>query len=392
MNVQIRLKTHTIAAVVIMLTLVLTASPAFCLFGGKVKAFSADNVSIDPDGKVISTAKIYVSEKVMRFDGLPGAGMSDVPMPDLSMLVFKNQDKMVLYNHDKKLVYEGPAEDNEFGAGSKALDNIESEKVLGKEKVSGYDCVKKEVTVSVGAGGYTFKNKMVVWESDKFEFPLRTQDEDGSISEMRNIKEGEPPKKLMRLMPGYKKVDSMMAAMGMDLGAMMGQQGEQRRSRTRDQRTGGQDMQNMDVNQMMAAMNQAMGDNMDPEQKKQFMQMMGQAMNQAQQTQEGPGAAGQLWQIIPQRPGDTIGPELKTPNVINVTLGSNSALKEVFNFYQTQLSAKGWTDKGMFLQGGEGFLNMTRGEQMVTISSSDDPGIEGSYKYFYTIQLRGPGI
>ena len=78
--------------------------------------------------------------------------------------------------------------------------------------------------------------------------------------------------------------------------------------------------------------------------------------------------------------------------MINVTLGSKAALKEVFSFYQSKLGAKGWKDNGMFLQNGEGFLNMTSGEQVLTLSSSDDPGMKGSYRSFYTIQLRGPGI
>ena len=304
MNVQIRLKLPMVASVVIMLTLALMAAPALAFLGGKIKAFSADNVSIDPNGKIVSTSKIYVSDEVMRIDGLPGAGMGDAPMPNLSMLVFKKQDKMVVYNHDQKLVYDGPVEDKAMGPGYKALDNIESEKILGKENISGYACVKKEVVTAFGTGGYSFKNKMIVWESDKFEFPLKTMNEDGSVSEMRNIKKGEPPKKMLRLIHGYKKVGSMMAVMGMDFGAMRARHDEQRKSRNQARQAGRQNRQDMDPNQMMAAMNQAMGDNMDPEQKKQFMQMMTQAMSQAQQTQEGPGAAGQLWQIIPKRPGD----------------------------------------------------------------------------------------
>ena len=392
MSTQFRLKKRMIPVIFTILVLCLTSSPAQALVHGKVKHFSADNVSLDPAGKVVSTSKIYVSGDAMRIDGLPGAGKNGGPIPNISMLVFKKQDKMVVYNHDKKLVYEGPVEEKNIGSGYKALDNIESEKVLGEEKVSGYLCVKKEVVMSVDAAGYTFKDKMVVWESNQFDFPLRTLAGDGSMSEIRNIEESTPPKKLFRLMPGYKKVHNLMAAMGMDIGAMMARHNAQKGEKTNAQGPGRDAVKSTDVNQMMESMNQAMGDNMDPEQKKQLMQMMAQAMNDAQQTREGPGAADDLWQIIPKRPGDKISAELKTRSLLNVTMGSKDALADVFSFYKTKLIAKGWKDNGMFLQNGEGFLHMLKDDYILTISSSEDPGINGSYSQFYTIQLRGPDI
>jgi len=64
--------------------------------------------------------------------------------------------------------------------------------------------------------GQTLKNKLTIWESDQFEMPLRTMVEDGGIMEMRDIDTDKPSKKLFRPMPGYKKVDNLMAAMGMD--------------------------------------------------------------------------------------------------------------------------------------------------------------------------------
>ena len=395
MSSQLRLSQRMILAIVAILVLCMTASTTLAVSGGKVKHFSADNVALDPTGNVISTSKIYVSNDTMRIDGLPGAGKQAGPIPGISMLVFKKQDKMVVYNHDKKLVYEGPVEDKSIGSGYNALDNIESEKVLGEESVSGYPCVKKEVIMSVGgAAGYTFKDKLIVWESSRFDFPLRTLADDGSMSEIRNIKESMPPKKLLQPIPGYRKVDSLMAAMGMDIGTMMARNNAQKDEKKDAQvsEPGRAAAENMDVNQMMASMNQAMGDNMDPEQKKQFMQVMAQAMSDAQQTKEGPGAADHLWQIIPKRPGDKIGAELKTRSLLNVTMGSQDALTDVFNFYKTKLTETGWKDNGMFLQNGEGFLHMIKGSNMLTISSSDDPGINGSYPQFYTIQLRGPDI
>ncbi|MCF8069920.1 MAG: hypothetical protein K9L30_15165 [Desulfobacterales bacterium] len=52
----------------------ITAAPAFALFGGKIDSFSADNVEIDPSGKVVNTSKIYMAPDALRMDGMPGGG------------------------------------------------------------------------------------------------------------------------------------------------------------------------------------------------------------------------------------------------------------------------------------------------------------------------------
>jgi hypothetical protein len=250
----------------------ITAVPAFALFGGKIDNFSADNVEIDHSGKVVNTSKIYMTPDALRMDGMPGGGGKGMPKMNMTLLVLKNQDKQYFYNHDKKLVFESGIDEQMTKAGYKAMDNIESEKVLGKEKVSGYICVKKEITTSMTIMGQTIKNKLIIWESDQFEMPLRTMDQDGGIMEMRNIDTGKPSKKMFHPMPGYKKVDNLMAVMGMDFGAMMAQDhagGSKKSSQqAMDEAEGAQTMpdpENMDFNEMMEQMSQAIGENMIPE-------------------------------------------------------------------------------------------------------------------------------
>ncbi|GAB6146686.1 hypothetical protein [Desulfocicer niacini] len=46
--------------------LCLTGSPVFAFFGGKIKHFTADNVSMDPNGKVVHSGKVYVSDGDMH--------------------------------------------------------------------------------------------------------------------------------------------------------------------------------------------------------------------------------------------------------------------------------------------------------------------------------------
>jgi len=391
-----------------MITIVLAciaATPAFALFGGKIDNFSADNVTIDENGSIVNTAKLYVNKDAIRIDGISAAGVGGKKL-NLSMLILKNHKKSYFYNHDKKLVFEGPLDEKDMMAGYKAMDNVESEKVLGKEKVSRYKCVKKEVVTSTQIMGQNMKTRLIVWESDKFEMPLKTMDEDGAIQEMRNIKEGKPPKKMMQPLTGYKKVGNMMAVMGMDLGEMMAQgqaMGEEEEAQTRPEltKTLGKkkpaakklsSQQNLDVNKMMEQMNQAMGDNMSPEEKTQFMQTMAQVMNRVKETKEGPGSAEQIWQIIPRRSGDKVGAELKTTNVLNVTMGTKATLTDVFYFYKEKLTDKGWKDQGMYLQNGQGSLSLVKGELRLTISSAENPGIKGNYSNFYMMQLHGPDI
>lgn len=389
--------------VAIILGLCVAVNPSYALFGGKVDAFTADNVYIDSKGKMIHSGKLYVTEDAIRIDGLPAGGMGKAPGMNLTMLILKNQKKTFFYNHDKKLVFEAPADEKDFSAGYKALDNIESEKVLGKETVSGYKCVKKEIITSFKAMGSSIKTRLFVWESDKFDMPLRTMDEDGDMEEMRNIKTEKPSKKIFRPIPGYKTVGSMMAVMGMDFGAMMAQENamgkeevqpipnpaaSRLKNSEKNQQSKQQNLENMDISKLM----EQMGGNMSPGEKEQFMQTMNHVMNRIQDTQEGPGSADKIWQIIPRRPGDKVGAELKTTNILNVTMGTNTSLESIFKFYKNKLTAKGWKDQGMYLQNGEGSMNMTKGEQILSISSAEDPGIKGNYSHFYMMQLNGPDI
>ena len=383
--------------------LCVAATPTFALFGEKVDNFSADNVSIDENGTIVNTATLYVTKDAMRIDGMPSGRMGGAKL-NLSILILKKQNKSYFYNHDKKLVFEAPADEKDYAAGYKAMDNIESEKVLGKEKVSGYKCVKKEVVTSMQIMGQDMKSKLIVWESDKFEMPLRTMDEDGAIEEMRNIDTGKPSKKLFRPMAGYKKVDNMIALMGMDFGAMMAQEQAmdeeeepqttpnpkawEKKKPAAKQPAVPQNPGNMDISKIM----EQIGENMSPEQKAQFMQTMNQVQNRIKDTKEGPGSAKKIWQIIPKRPGDKVGEEFKTTNVFNVIMGTNGSLMDVFDFYKNKLAARGWKDQGMYIQNGEGSLNLVKGEQRLSISSAKNKGVKGNYKTFYMMQLNGPDI
>lgn len=211
-----------LTGMIILIVLFIFPSLTWAIFGGKVESYSAENVELSADGKIENTTTIYVTPEAVRFDGMPGqGGMPGQPKVDITMLMLKEKNKQYIYNHDKKLVYEATLEDENTAGVMQSMKNAQSEKVLGKEKVSGYKCVKKEIVTTMEIMGMTQKNKIVVWQNDKFEFPLRTLTENGEVQELRNIKPGKQAKKLFEPISGYKKVNNMMAIFGMDFGSMM---------------------------------------------------------------------------------------------------------------------------------------------------------------------------
>lgn len=245
-NFFLHLRLINLFLTVIFLT-IFYVSPCQALLGGKVESFSAESVALSSDGKVTHTSKIFFTPEAVRMDGVPGMGGAGTPEMNLSILILKKQDKQYIYNHDKKLVYESPVDENNMKNMMKEIQNIQSEKVMGKEKVSGYKCVKKEVVTSMDIMGMTVKNTSIVWQSDRFDLPLKSMDEDGNIQELRNIDTKKPSSKVFEPLTGYTKVSNMMKVMGMDLGSMMS--GEQEAP----------DMKNVDPETIMKMLEQSMG-------------------------------------------------------------------------------------------------------------------------------------
>lgn len=191
------------------------------LLDGKIDKFSADQVELSDDGKPLNTLKIYVTPDAFRMDGMPGAGMNpDMPKTSISMLTLMNKKEHYIINHDKKLYCVTPLDEDNMPPAMKDYKESEQTKQLGKETISGYTCTKKQVTTTATVMGMTTTSKMLIWESDRFDMPLRVQAEEGYISEIRNIKTGAPSSSLFTLPKGYTKVDNMMQVMGMDFGNM----------------------------------------------------------------------------------------------------------------------------------------------------------------------------
>ena len=188
------------------------ATAALALPDGKITAFTADQVYMDPSGKVVSTAKFYVTPEKMAMNGMPAGPEGQT----LSVIVFKNDKRQCTLNTQKKLYFEGPLNDQKLMQDMKATKTDKTEKILGTEMVCGFKCTKKEMGSTVEFMGTKRKIKQTVWVTDMLDMPVRTQTEDGSITELRNLEKGMPAAKYFEIPKDFKKVPNMMAVMGME--------------------------------------------------------------------------------------------------------------------------------------------------------------------------------
>jgi len=190
--------------------------PTAAVSKGKITSYSAELVMIAPDGKKTGTSRLFITPEAYRMDGMPmGAGQQGMP-EDLTILGFNDRNRQYMYNHDKKLVYESDLDEQQMMGLLKSYENVDAEEILGKETVSGYSCTRKKVTTTTAVMGMKITTSQTIWQSDRFEMPLRTLTEEGYLSELRNIVTQEPSANLFDPISGYTQVKSMMAVMGID--------------------------------------------------------------------------------------------------------------------------------------------------------------------------------
>ena len=207
--------------------LLLSGSSAFGLFGDKITEFSADQVMIDPSGVVMSQGKIFMAKDKMRMEqdmSKQGGG---------KMIIIHRQDQNITWmlNPDKKLYTQNLFNEQELEQLMKSTIPSSNERVLGTEKVNGFKCTKKEVVTTMNVMGMDITTKSIIWVSDKLAMPIRSQSEEGSITELRNIKKGAPSGKHFEIPSGYTQVSNMMELMG---GMDMDRQQRPRRGQSMD--------------------------------------------------------------------------------------------------------------------------------------------------------------
>jgi len=191
------------------LFLVFTALPASAFFGGKIDRFSAEQVSIEPGGKSGVMGKIYVMPGLYRSENTVEQGGKTI------INIFR-KDRNISYmiNPEDKTYLEMSFDEKKMQEAMGQFAQTEKEEILGTETVNGYKCTKKRTETTVSIFGLKKTVKTTFWVSDRFDVPLKTENSDGSITEMRNIREGKQPASLFEPPAGYRKVAGMMQLFG----------------------------------------------------------------------------------------------------------------------------------------------------------------------------------
>jgi len=192
-----------------------SGTSAHAFLTGKITKFTADEVMIDANGKIQHEGKIYVMPNKVRVEGIVPKGDEGMNM----IWIFRRDKKIAWYlNSDKKLYMEKPLDEKEMEKYAKKYVDSKNEKVLGTEKINGYECTKKEVVTTTNFMGYKNTSKSIAWISKKLDMPIRTQSQDGSINELRNIKEHSTSAKYFEVPKDYKQVSNMMELIGINMG------------------------------------------------------------------------------------------------------------------------------------------------------------------------------
>ncbi|HHD57352.1 MAG TPA: DUF4412 domain-containing protein [Desulfobulbaceae bacterium] len=180
--------------------------------GGTIQAFTADNVMLGADGQIKSVSKLYFSHDKMRSD--MGMRSQKMRMGKLTVIYRRDKQQLWMLNPEKKIYVQMPLDEKKWEQDAKGMIKSEKAKVLGTENVNGYRCTKKKVTRRMEMMGMNMTTTQTIWVSDKMDMPLRVRSHDGTVTELRNIKKGNPSAGVFEIPPGYKKVgDNMMALM-----------------------------------------------------------------------------------------------------------------------------------------------------------------------------------
>lgn len=179
---------------------------------GKVKEFSADQVRIDASGNSENAGRIYYAHEKMRMEGM-GLSKGGAPQEEDMIIIVRGDKKLHwMINPKKKAYFERAVDEKEIEQLS-GLVGKGVEKDLGTETVQGYKCRKKQITNTVEIMGFKKTVQSVIWISDDFPMPLRTQTSEGDATELRNIKEGRQPSDLFEIPSDYVKVESIFELM-----------------------------------------------------------------------------------------------------------------------------------------------------------------------------------
>lgn len=189
--------------------LIILLAPSIA-FAGTIREYSADVVDVK-SGRIVST--YYVTEKKMRVDSFDSEGGKHGEGP--RSIIRMDHGKMYSLREDKTYLefpMKGDTVPNMEEMGSMMMGGAAPKRMLkklGTETVSGYKAEKFQVTTTIDMFGQTHTMSHYEWKAKEFDLPVRMQNEDGEIMEMRNIKTGAPDASVFEIPAGYKKNTQM---------------------------------------------------------------------------------------------------------------------------------------------------------------------------------------
>jgi hypothetical protein len=196
----------------ICLTLALSLAFSSMALAGKLKEYSAEQFLIQK-GKEQMTGKIYISPERMRMEQT----MPD--MPEEMFIIIRQDKKLTWTVFPKKKKYVESAlteEDMKNPAGFSGPGSMKvktREEKLGFETINGYKCEKKRIVSTMQMMGREMTSRSTAWISEELGFPMRTENEDGTITELRNINTGSQDESLFELPSGLARAADMMEVM-----------------------------------------------------------------------------------------------------------------------------------------------------------------------------------
>lgn len=352
------------------------------------QGFTADMIVTLSSGQVMLEGKIFVTPEATRMDWKQGSS-------NLSSIRIEKENREYLYNHDKKVYYEIDLnEDEEVSNFLKSINDYEEIEVLGKESVNGLNCTKKKVRSCFEAMGMNITNELIIWQADGFDIPIRSQGEEGTVTELKNISKKTPVAKLFKPIEGYKRVNSMMEVMGFGgMGFGMGESEYSdkiwKKGHVSDEENlnrSGSDDEEIDLDHIYEnATSMLKSVFTDPEEYKEMKKMLAVAMDEAKEMDFSEGSAEMMWSVIPQRKGDTVEDEFNVKSAYGAQIKTNSTMEDVCSFYEKALKPKGWKVEYNAVFDGEGLFRLQNNDYSLTISSGD---IENNKRLKnYTLQL-----
>ncbi len=181
-----------------------------CGSTGKLESYSAVQVRIDKNGRETNIAKLYVSKDNVRMD------MTDTDKSGRMSVIFRTDlKKLWMVLPETKAYFETELTDSDIDRKLNRVPQDAKVENLGEETVNGFKCKKQRITTTSTIAGKTITHTSIVWTSGQIDFPLRRQDSNGTITELRNISEGPQAQELFEIPEGYQKSANLFDAMGM---------------------------------------------------------------------------------------------------------------------------------------------------------------------------------